>query len=367
MKFTCQGLELADAVLKVVKAAAVRTTNPILECIKLTAEDDKLTLMCTDLELTIIKSIKADVKIEGKTVIPAKFFAEFARKINSEQINFTLKENNIMEILYGENTGVIQCQSADEFPEPKSLEEPDRFEIKSNDLKDLVTKASVAVAQDDSRPMLRGILLEIKEKELLGVALDGVRMAVIKKGILNSSNELGIIITARSLLEIVKLLPENDEKIEILTQKNHLMINLGDTTLITRLLGHRSDFVSYNQIIPAEFKSSIVINRQHLYDTIERASLLSRIERNHIIKLTIKNNNLVINSESELGNITENIKTEQQGDDLVIDFNGRLILDSLHVINDEFIKIQFCGVMSPCIITPTTGDDYLYLILPLRV
>lgn len=368
MKFTCRGLELADAVLKVVKASAVRTTNPILECVKLTAEDDNLTLMCSDLELTIIKKIKADVKVEGEAVIPAKFFSEFARKISTEQITFTMRENNVMEVLYGDNTGIIQCQNAEEFPEPKELKEPNQFEIKSNDLRDLVMKASVAVAQDDSRPMLRGILLEVTANELKGVALDGVRMGVVTKPLYNPSLEFGIIVTARSLVEIVKILPENNEKITVFTQRNHLKIDLGDTIFITRLLGQKEDFVSYNQILPSNFTTEMVINRQKLYNAIERASLLNWSERNHIIKLTIKKGNLTINSESEQGNITENIPIEYTGNDLVIDFNGRLIIDSLHVIGDEYIKMQFGGQMNPCLIVPNNENkEYLYLILPMRV
>lgn len=367
MKFSCSGLDLSDAVLKVVRAAAVRTTNPILECVKLSAEDDKLTLTCTDLELTIIKTIKADVKIEGEAVIPAKFFSEFARMISSEQITFTMRDNNTFEILYGSNTATLQCQNAEEFPQPKELEAPEKIVIRSNNFKDLVTKASVAVAQDDSRPMLKGILLEINGNELNGVALDGVRMALIKKQIESATAEFGIIVSARSLLEIIKLLPEKNNEITILTQKNHLMINLDDTILITRLLGHRADFVSYQQIIPNEFSTSITVNKQHLSDTIERASLLNRIERNHIINLNIKDETMVITSQSELGNITEHLQIVHTGNDLKIDFNGRFITDALHVINEQFVKINFGGSMSPCIITGNDTNEYLYLILPMRV
>ena len=184
MKFLCQGLELADAVLKVVKAAAVRTTNPILECIKISAENDSVVLTCTDLELTITKTIKAQVKMEGTAVINAKLFADFVSKISSESLEFCLKDN-VMEIRYADNTVSLQCQNAEEFPAPHTLENPNYVEIRSDMFKDLVTKASVAVAQDDSRPMLRGILLEVTENELRGVALDGVRMALVRKKIVS--------------------------------------------------------------------------------------------------------------------------------------------------------------------------------------
>ncbi len=365
MKFSCQGLDLADAVLKVVKASAVRTTNPILECVKMVAEEDKLTLTCTDLELTITKAIRADVRVPGVVVIPAKFFADFASKISSEQIEFTLRDKTL-DVTYGDNKAYFQCQDASEFPEPKNLDQPEFVEIRSDSFKDLVTKASVAVAQDDSRPMLRGILLEISNGELRGVALDGVRMALIRKQTANQSAEFGVVVSARCLIEIVRLLPDNDQIIKICTQKNHLQINLGDTQLMTRLMGMQSDYVSYKQILPKEFSTIINVNRKHLLDTIERAGLLSRVDRNFVVRFDITGKDMVISSESELGNITEHLQTTHSGQDLQIEFNGRLFTDALRVISDEFVQIRYGSPVHPCTIVPQEGEEYLYLVLPMH-
>ncbi len=365
MKFSCQGLELADAVLKVVKAAAVRTTNPILECVKMVAEDDTLILTCTDLELTITKVIKADVRVPGVAVIPAKFFADFASKISSEQIEFNLRDKTL-DVTYGDNNAYFQCQDASEFPEAKTLDSPEFVEIRSDSFKDLVTKASVAVAQDDSRPMLRGILLEVGNGELRGVALDGVRMALVKKPTISQSAEFGIVVSARCLVEIVRLLPDTDEPIKICTQKNHLQIKLGDTELLTRLMGMQSDYVSYRQILPKDFTTTINVNRRHLLDTIERAGLLSRVDRNFVVKFDITGKDMVISSESELGNITEHLQTTHSGADLKIEFNGRLYTDALRVISDEFVQIRYGSPVHPCVIVPQEGEDYLYLVLPMH-
>jgi len=304
--------------------------------------------------------------MEGTAVIPAKFFAEFASKISGERLDFNLKDNKIMEVKYSDNTAVFQCQMANEFPAPHTLEDPNFVEIRSDLFKDLVTKASVAVAQDDSRPMLRGILLEVEKNELRGVSLDGVRMALIKKPTEAHSAEFGIIVPARCLLEIVRLLPDSNEVIKVCTQKNHLEINLGDTVLMTRLLGMKSDYVSYNQILPNDFGTVINVNKQHLLDTIDRASLLARAERNYVVKFNIANNQMVINSESQLGNITEHLQVTESGADLVIEFNGRLYTDALRVIPDEFVKISYVNSTSPCVITATEGNDFLYLVLPMR-
>ena len=146
-----------------------------------------------------------------------------------------------------------------------------------------------------------------------------------------------------------------------------MKIDLGDIIFITRMLGYKKDFVSYEQIIQKNFLTSIVINRQMLFDAIERASLLSWTERNHIIKLSIKQNTLTLNSSTDHGNITENIGIEHDQNDLVIHFNGRFLIDCLHVIGDEFIKINFCGEMGPAQIVPNEEkDDYFYLVLPMR-
>ena len=365
MKFTCQGLDLADAIQKVVKAAAVRTTNPILECVKIVAEEEKLTLTCTDLELTITKVINADVKDAGVAVIPAKFFSDFASKISGEQLEFTLRDKTL-DVNYGENTAYFQCQDASEFPEPKTLDNPESVEIRSDSFKDLVTKASVAVAQDDSRPMLRGILLEVLKDEMHGIALDGVRMALINKKTSAHTAEFGIVVSARCLLEITRLLPDSDEIIKICTQKNHLQINLGDTILLTRLMGMQSDYVSYRQILSNEYFTTININRRHLLDTIERAGLLSRVDRNFTVKYEITGKDMVINSESELGNITEHLQTTHAGQDLKIEFNGRLFSESLRVISDEFVQIKFGSPMQPCVILPQEGNEFLYLVLPMH-
>ncbi len=365
MKFTCQGLDLADAVLKVVKAAAVRTTNPILECVKMVAEEEKLTLTCTDLELTITKVISADVKVPGVAVIPAKFFADFASKISSEQIEFSLRDKTL-DVNYGGNNAYFQCQDASEFPEPKTLDQPESVEIRSDYFKDLVTKSSIAVAQDDSRPMLKGILIEVNREEMRGVALDGVRMALVKKKTLSHTAEFGIVVSARCLLEMIRLLPDNDTPIKICTQKNHLQINLGDAILLARLMGMQSDYVTYKQILPSDFSTTININRRHLLDTIERAGLLSRVDRNFTVKFDINGKDMVVNSESELGNITEHIQTTHNGADLKIEFNGRLYTDALRVISDEFVQIKYGSPVHPCVITPQEGEDYLYLVLPMH-
>lgn len=173
MKLICNGNDLSDAVGKVFKAVGSKTTNPILESIKLKAESGALTLSATDQELFIEKSIPADVKIEGETLVPGRFFSEFVKKLNREQIELCLDENSRLLIKYQGNEGALSCRPADEFPVMPDVSDAQHFVIIKNELKDLIGKIAFSVSLDDARPMLKGVNLEVEENTLTGVALDG--------------------------------------------------------------------------------------------------------------------------------------------------------------------------------------------------
>lgn len=366
MKLICEGLDLSDAVLKVIKATATRTTNPILEGIKLRAGDDTLTLSATDLEISIEKTIPADVKIEGEVVVPGKFFADFVKKLSGEQIELSLTDNNSLKIQYTDSEGFLQCMNAEEFPEIKDLVNPERVVLKQKDLKDLITKTIFSVAVDDARPILKGCLFEISNDTITAVALDGYRVAICKKKIKSTTAEFSTIVPARTLGEIAKLLEgEDNDDIELLIQKNYLMVNINDTRVITRLL--EGDFINYKPILAQSVSSTILVNKKQLEYGLERASLLARMDKNNLVKLDIRDNLLTLTSASDIGNVTENITVKLDGKDIVIAFNVRYMSECMRIIEDDFIKITFSSPTTPCTILPSEGDEYLFLILPVRI
>ncbi len=366
MKLICEGLDLSDAVLKVIKATAVRTTNPILEGICLKASEDTLTLSATDLEISIEKTIPADVKIEGEVVVPGKFFGDFIKKLSSEQIELTLTDKNSLKIKYTDSEGYIQCMNADEFPEIKDLVDPEKVVINRKELRELINKTIFSVATDDARPILKGCLFEIGTDSITSVALDGYRLAMCKKPIKSSTKEMSCIVPARTLGEISKLLEgSDDDDIEVLIQKNYLMVSVNNTRVITRLL--EGDFINYKQVIPQSTSTTITINKRQLEEGLERASLLARMDKNNLVKYEIRDKLLTLSSASDIGNVTENITVSLEGKDIVIAFNARYMSECMRNIDDEFIKINFTSAIAPCTIVSTDNDDYLYLILPVRI
>ena len=364
MLVSCHGIELSDAFLSVSKAISNKITNPILEGIKIVAEDDTLTLSATDTELSIEKKIKANIKTEGEAVVPGKFITEFIRKLTNEMIELELNDKNQMIIKYDDSQSIIQCYNVLEYPSFKKLESLDYFGIAKKDLKTIINKTIFSVALDDSRPILKGVLFDIEKTTINAIALDGYRLAKVKKNII-SNLDINIVIPAKSLSEISRLLDDSEDIINVYVDKSTLMVDFGDTKLTTRLL--EGDFVNYKQIISANYETVCVVNKGQFEDALERASLLSKVGQGNCVKFEIKEKNMCITSNSELGNIKENVPINMTGKELFIAFNARYFIEHLKSTADEFVKICFNSSANPCVIVPVEGDEFLFLILPVRM
>ena len=364
MKFVVNGQDLNNAVSKVVKAISNKTTNPVLEGIKLSVVGDELVLTATDTEISIEKTILSTTFTEGETVVPGKLFADFVKKLeNEEDIEFTLVEGQI-KINYGASEGFIQTLNVEDFPLINKDIKEKFFNIKQKDLKELILKSSFACSQDDARPLLKGCLIEIEEDTVSSVALDGFRLAIYRKKIVESSGNFSIIVNARTLNEIVRILDNDEDVVTIIVQKNVLMCEVDGTVLISRLL--EGDFIDYKKIVKEDYLTSVNVNREQFLNAIDRATVVSTDMRK-IVKLDIKENYMTISASSEVGKMSENVLINIEGRDLVIAFNAKFISDCVKAIDDEFINIYFNNKIEPCVIKPYSGNDYLYLVVPLRI
>ncbi len=366
MKLICNGNDLSDAVGKVFKAVGSKTTNPILENIKLKAEGGALTLSATDQELYIEKSITADVKIEGETLVPGRFFAEFVKKLNREQIELSLDENSRLLIKYQGNEGALSCRPADEFPVMPDVSDAQHFIIIKNELKDLIGKIAFSVSLDDARPMLKGVNLEIEENTLTGVALDGYRLAKCVKPIEGTTAMMSAVVPARSVNEIAKLLEDSLDPVTVYIQKRYLMVDLIHTKIYASLLD--GEFMNYKHIIPYNFNTVVTLPKEQFEDALERAILLTRSDKNNLVKFEIREDMMELSADSEIGKINEKIVVKLLGNDITIAFNARYFTELLRYVSCENIVIKFTNSVSPCIVVPSGPiEDFMYLILPVRL
>jgi DNA polymerase-3 subunit beta len=218
------------------------------------------------------------------------------------------------------------------------------------------------------------------------VALDGFRMAVVREAI-DNEKEINIIVPAPILNEVGRIMGDKDDsgrsdgeeseegadeggkyeedKFDILTDEKKILFDLKNTTVISKLL--EGTFVKYNDIIPKNYKTSIILNREEFKESVERASVLIKEGKNNFIKILFSNGHMILTSRNEEGLFRDEIITDQTGDDLEIGFNAKFISDTLKVISDEEIKIELNTPVTPCVIRPTEGNSYEYLILPVRL
>ena len=160
MKLTCDGLALSAAVLKVSKAMPIKKNNSILEGIKMVAKDGFLTLTATDMELSIITRIAADIQIEGEVLVLGKLFADFVKSLNDDRITLECVGGKNLTIFYGDNEGFIKCMNVDEYPAVDKIEETSNFVVDKDKMKDLIAKVAFAASQEDTRPIFKGCLFE---------------------------------------------------------------------------------------------------------------------------------------------------------------------------------------------------------------
>jgi DNA polymerase-3 subunit beta len=364
MKLVCDGLDLSDAVQKVVKAVSTKAANPVLECIKLKAKEDYLLISSTDLELSIETKIRAEVKVEGEILVAGRLFADYVRRLNREQIELSL-ESKQLRISYMDSEGQFSCMGAEDFPALPAMDECDSFTIRSKDFKDLINKVIFSASVDDTRPILKGCLIETSKDRIVSVALDGYRLAMCNKNIVESTRDIKAVVPARALSEIAKFIGEDEALLTVYVQKNHIMIMVDSTTVISRLL--EGEFINYKMIIPNDFTSSAIVDRLQFEESLERASILSKGDKNNLVKLDVREKVMTITSNSEVGNIKENLSIVLKGKDILIAFNAKYFTDALKNITDEYITLNFNSAVTPCIIKPPEGDEYLYLLLPVRI
>lgn len=363
MKVICQGNELSDALQKVTKALPVKRSNPILDGVKLIAEGDTLTLLATDLELAIEKKINAEVLIEGECVVPGKLFADYAKKIEEERIELDATAENRLTIKYLDSEVKINSFDADDYPVFKEVAKEKSFIVMKKSLKDLINKIIFNVATDEARPSLRGCCLTIKENEVEGVASDGYRLALAKAQIKNNGVIDSIVVPAKSMMELSRLIDDEDESMTIFVDKNYIMVDLFHTKIVTRLIAE--SYISYAKIIQTVFNTEVTVDKKIFENSIDRVSLINRNSKKYCVKFDIKEGSMTLSAESEEGTVNEKMPIALKGKDLTAGFNSKFIMECMKAIEDEYITFNFTTSTAPLIIKGST-ESWLYLILPLR-
>ncbi len=366
MHIYCRQDLLLNSINTVLKACSTKTTMPILECILLKASNNKLILVGNNLELGIESTIDADVISEGFIALESKIFSEIIRRMPGEVVEISTDDNFMTSIVSEKSKFQIAGQSGRDFPALPDVEKTNVCSVNQLALKEMIRQTIFSVAQDETRPILTGEMLQIKNNNLNMVSVDGYRISYRQLKLSNENEELEVVIPGRTLSEINKILTsEEDEEVTVYFGDKHVLFDLGDSKVVSRLL--EGEFLKYEQVFSPDYETKILVDRKNFLMSIERAALISREGKKNPIRVEIEKDKMIITSNAELGTAREELEVILEGKEITIAFNPKYLIDALKAIEDDNVCIHFISSLTPCIIQPEEGEHYKYLILPIRV
>ena len=367
MRFNLNTSELVSALSVTTHALSPRSTMPILEGVLLETTEEGLRVTCSDGAMTISSEVPATIEEDGRIVMPGRLFVDVVRKLPAAEIVFSAGQNMIATIKCAGSRTTIAGKPADLFPALPEIDAQNRVELPQPLLRDMIQQTSFAVSTDESRKILTGCLLEIAEGEVRMVALDGFRLAVRMAPISPEINRLSAVIPSRLLQELSKIVSGGEEDMVAMTfGASQLLAEMGPTRVYATLL--EGEYIKYRQIIPTAWKTSVrILDRSQLMLCVERASLMAKESKTNLITLTISDSLMTITSNSEMGDVYEEIQVETEGEELKIAFNVKYVTDIIRAIEDDSFVMRFNASISPCVIVPDEGSDYTYMVLPVRL
>ncbi len=363
MKIIVNREQLSEAVANLQRAVTPRSSLPILEGILLSAETGKLTLMAYNMEISMKKEIAIQCEKEGDVVISAKILFEIIRKVKGDIIEIDVDDRLVCHIKCGASSFDIMGMDSVDFPEMPNVAEKDTLTISSELLRDMVRQTVFAAAQiEGPRPILTGINFEVDDNEIKLVAIDGNRLA-IRKARINNSSKVNFVVSGRAIGEAVKIIGDKDEDIIIRIGSRNISFDIDGYVMTSRLLD--GNYIEYERTIPKENMQEIKVNVSEIIEIIERIALvIVNDQTKSPIRCSIESDKIVFTCSSAVGRATDFYPVELKGNEFEIGFNSKYLLDALKASESEEVYIRFNGSAAAAVITPTEGDDFLYLVLP---
>jgi DNA polymerase III subunit beta len=364
MKIICNRNYLYEAVMSVQKAVSNKAILPILEGILVTAGNNTVVLTGNDLEIAIQCTIEAKTPEEGSIVLSSRIFSEIVKRLPDNEIEIKTYPDYRVEIDCLNSHFEIKGLNPEGFPHIPAVDKSKSIVINNETLKDMIKKTIFSVSSDEKMPVLTGALLESSENSLSMVTIDGYRMSLRKEYVLGTNPGLKIIVPGKALSELYRLIRNEGDNVSIYYEKNQILFDFGSFIMVSKLL--QGEYINYKSIYPENYDAVINVNTVMLSESVERASLVINEEKKSPVDFSINDEELIITSKTEIGNVTERVSMEKEGNDMNISFNSRYLQDILKNIDDEKIKMSFSGSIGPCVIEPVEGNEFSYVVLPVR-
>lgn len=366
MKFCCEKTELLENINIVLKAVSGKSLVPVLEGILISADDEgNIKLTGNDLKNAIEANFKGEVREPGKIVLNAKLFYEIISKLPDGVILISGDENFKTEIQLGMSRFEIYGLDPEDFPAVEEINEEKNINIDKTALKNAIRQIIFSISADEKRIALTGALFEIEDNILKLVSLDGHRLSYRKLVIEPTGIMESFIVPGKTLSDLLKIVNDNPGNIKISFSGNRVNFKIDNFILYSNLI--EGDFFKYEQILPNKCDITVITDTKAFSDAILRSSLVITADIKSPLKLDISSEGIFMQSSTKHGKAQDMLNCEVTGQSLSIGFNHKFLLDALRTCDAEKIKLEFTSSLNPLVIKSVDKDDFIYLILPLRL
>ena len=365
MHFTCDKAEFINCITIAGRTVSQKSTISALEGIYVTA-GHLLTLTGYNLETGISVSMEAEVKDMGSAIFPAKLLGDIVRKMPEDTVTIRVDDNYKCKISSGLSSFTIMVGPSDDFPNLPDVEFDKAVWVPQNILKDMISGTIFSVSENQARPIQTGCKFEIDPEYMTVIAVDGYRLALRREKIDNpEGRNISFVVPAPALREVEKILDDTDDNCSFTLGLKHILFQIASATLVCRML--EGEFLDWRRVVPTENPTKIGANVNNLVNSLERVNRIVSEKLKSPVRMTFGESGMALRTSNSLGNAYDECVIAGNGNDMEIGFNCKYLLDALKAIPAENIIFELKTNLSPAVMTPTEGNKFTYMVLPVRL
>ena len=366
MRFSLQREAFLKPLAQVVNVVERRQTLPVLANFLVQVKDGQLSLTGTDLEVEMVSRISVDNANDGETTIPARKLFDIVRALPDGSVITVAQTGDKVTVSAGRSRFTLATLPSNDFPSVDEVEATDRIAISEATLKELIERTSFAMAQQDVRYYLNGLLFDVRDTLLRCVATDGHRLALCETPLeAGTGNKRQIIVPRKGVTELQRLLEGGDREIELEIGRSHIRMKRDDAMFTSKLIDGR--FPDYEAVIPIGADRLVTVDRELLKASLQRAAILSN-EKYRGVRVEVSPGQLKISAHNpEQEEAQDEVEVDTQVSDLAIGFNVNYLLDALSALRDEQVVIQLRDSNSSALVREASNEKSRHIVMPLRL
>ena len=367
MRFTCEKSMLVAGLNIAGRTVAQKSALSALEGILCRAADG-LSLTGFNMETAIICRLDAEVSDMGECVLPAKLFGDIVRRLPEGPVTVVVDENFKVSIRAGYASFTISAESAEDYPELPDVGSGRSVNISQPALKELISGTIFSVSENQGRPIHTGVKFEVEDTTISAIAVDGFRLARRTFHTEEpTGRQMSFVVPAQGLKEVEKILQDTDEPASFILGTKHIMFQIGDSTLICRLL--EGEFLDWRRVVPTNCPVKLVANVGELTSSIERVGLIVSEKYKSPVRCVFSDQVVLLKTNTTIGAAEDRCTLAGDGKELEIGFNVRYLCDALRAVPSDEVVLELTNGLSPIVMTPVEDDkyDFSYMVLPVRI